>query len=123
MEFISAEWGFGADDIKTLREIDYITELEEKYLYNRGKKIEREERKNRFKAEMMARGIVNKEQDSFDKLMEICKIVKGDEKYCSKLAKEIKISYDKLLSWMFDFAQPSLEDKNKIELYFLKKEI
>lgn len=123
MEFISAEWGFGADDIKTLREIDYITELEEKYLYNRGKKIEREERKNRFKAEMMARGIVNKEQDSFDKLMEICKIVKGDEKYCSKLAKEIKISYDKLLSWMFDFTQPSLEDKSKIELYFLKKEI
>ena len=123
MRFISTEWGFGADDIKTLREIDYITELEEKYLYNRGKKIEREERKNMFKAEMMARGIVNKEQDSFDKLMEMCKIVKGYEKYCSKLAKEIKISYDKLLSWMFDFAQPSLEDKSKIELYFLKKEI
>lgn len=123
MEFISAEWGFGADDVKTLREIDYITELEEKYLYNRGKKIEREERKNRFKAEMIIRGIANKEQDSFDKLMEICKIVRGDEKYCSKLAKEIKISYDELLSWMFDFAQPSLEDKNKIELYFLKKEI
>ena len=38
MEFISAEWGFGADDVKILREIDYITELEEKYLYNRGKK-------------------------------------------------------------------------------------
>lgn len=123
MEFISAEWGFGADDVKTLREIDYITELEEKYLYNRGKKIEQEERKNRFKAEMIIRGITNKEQDSFDKLMEICKIVRGDEKYCSKLAKEIKISYDELLSWMFDFAQPSLEDKNKIELYFLKKEI
>lgn len=125
MEFISAEWGFGADDVKTLREIDYITELEEKYLifYNRGKKIEREERKNRFKAEMIIRGITNKEQNSFDKLMEICKIVRGDEKYCSKLAKEIKISYDELLSWMFDFAQPSLEDKNKIELYFLKKEI
>lgn len=123
MEFISTEWGFGADDVKTLREIDYITELEEKYLYNRGKKIEREERKNRFKAEMIIRGITNKEQDSFDKLMEICKIVRGDEKYCSKLAKEIKISYDELLSWMFDFAQPSLEDKNKIELYFLKKEI
>lgn len=123
MEFISAEWGFGADDVKILREIDYITELEEKYLYNRGKKIEREERKNRFKAEMIIRGIANKEQDSFDKLMEICKIVRGDEKYCYKLAKEIKISYDELLSWMFDFAQPSLEDKNKIELYFLKKEI
>ena len=123
MEFISAEWGFGADDVKTLREIDYITGLEEKYLYNRGKKIEREERKNRFKAEMIIRGITNKEQDSFDKLMEICKIVRGDEKYCSKLAKEIKISYDELLSWMFDFAQPSLENKNKIELYFLRKEI
>lgn len=123
MRFISTEWGFGADDVKTLREIDYITELEEKYLYNREKKIEREERKNIFKAEMMARGIVNKEQDSFDKLMKMCKIVKGDEKYCSKLAKEIKISYDELLSWMFDFAQPSLEDKSKIELYFLKKEI
>ena len=94
MEFISAEWGFGADDVKILREIDYITELEEKYLYNRGKKIEREERKNRFKAEMIIRGITNKEQGSFDKLMEICKIVRGDEKYCSKLAKEIKISYD-----------------------------
>lgn len=123
MEFISAEWGFGADDVKTLREIDYITELEEKYLYNRVRTKEREERKNRFKAEMIIRGITNKEQDSFDKLMEICKIVRGDEKYCSKLAKEIKISYDELLSWMFDFSQPSLEDKNKIELYFLKKEI
>lgn len=121
MKCISTEWGFGTDNIKVLKEIDYITELEEKYLYNRGKKIEREERKNRFKAEMITRGIVNKEKDSFDKLMEICKIVKGDEKYCSKLAKEIKISYDDLLSWMFDFAQPSLEDKSKIELYFSKK--
>lgn len=72
---------------------------------------------------MIIRGITNKEQGSFDKLMEICKIVRGDEKYCSKLAKEIKISYDELLSWMFDFAQPSSEDKSKIELYFLKKEI
>lgn len=123
MKFIDTEVGFGIDNINILKEIDYITELEKKYLYNRKNKREWEEKKNVFKAEMIRRGVINKEQDSFDKLIAICKIVKGDEQYCSKLAKDINISYDDLLSWIFDFEEPSSEDKSKIELYFLKKEI
>ena len=123
MKFIDTEVGFGIDNINILKEIDYITELEKKYLYNRKNKREWEEKKNVFKAEMIRRGVINKEQDSFDKLIAICKIVKGDEQYCSKLAKDINISYDDLLSWIFNFEEPSSEDKSKIELYFLKKEI
>lgn len=123
MKFIDTEVGFGIDNINILKEIDYITELEKKYLYNRKNKREWEEKKNVFQAEMIRRGVINKEQDSFDKLIAICKIVKGDEQYCSKLAKDINISYDDLLSWIFDFEEPSSEDKSKIELYFLKKEI
>lgn len=121
MAFISTEMGFGTDDINILKEIDYITELEKKYLYNRSNKKEREEKRDIFKAEMIIKGVFHTEKDSFDKLMEICKIIKGDEQYCSKLAKDIKISYDDLLSWIFNLEEPSEEDREKIKLYFARR--
>ena len=66
MKFIDTEVGFGIDNINILKEIDYITELEKKYLYNRKNKREWEEKKNVFQAEMIRRGVINEKLKSIE---------------------------------------------------------
>lgn len=130
MKNISTEWGFGAyDDIFTnydnvKDEINYINTLEDEVFMEKSNS-------GKFKAELLKRGIMikgfvqgdNEYDKSISRLISICRFTNFNEKYCFKMAKEMKISYDNFLSIAFEEKRAEDNDLQKINDYFKRNEV